>query len=314
MSRYLVTGGAGFIGSHICEELLRQGQSVTVLDNFSTGHHENLREMERDLRIVEGDLRDVVTVREAMRGSDYVLHQGALPSVPRSVADPIATHQVNTEGTLNVLVAARDAGIKRVVFASSSSVYGDTPLLPKREDMAPNPKSPYAVSKLAGEHYCRVFYEIYGLETVSLRYFNVFGPRQDPDSQYAAAIARFIRALFDGGNITIHGDGEQTRDFTYVANAVQANLLAARAPDAAGQTFNIACGCRTSLNEVVRHLAEISGRKPHVKHGPARPADVKHSLADTSAAARVLSYQPAVAFEEGLRRTVEAERAARSLA
>ncbi|HUT73651.1 MAG TPA: SDR family oxidoreductase [Armatimonadota bacterium] len=310
MSRYLVTGGAGFIGSHICEELLRRGQWITILDNFSTGHRENLRDLERELRIIKGDLRDVVTVREAMRGSDYVLHQGALPSVPRSVADPIATHQVNTEGTLNVLVAARDAGIKRVVFASSSSVYGDTPLLPKREDMAPNPKSPYAVSKLAGEHYCRVFYEIYGLETVALRYFNVFGPRQDPDSQYAAVIAKFTRALLDGGEITVYGDGEQTRDFTYVANVVEANLLATGAPGAAGKVFNIACGDQVSLNQVIRHLAELVHRESEVVYQPPRAGDVKHSRADIASASSVLGYRVKVAFDEGLARTLRAINAA----
>jgi len=310
MSRYLITGGAGFIGSHICEELLRRGEAVTVLDNFATGRRENLRHLERELRLIEGDLRDLVTVREAVRGADYVLHQGALPSVPRSVADPITTHQVNTEGTLNVLVAARDEGVKRVVFASSSSVYGDTPILPKREDMPPAPKSPYAVSKLTGEHYCRVFCEIYGLETVALRYFNVFGPRQDPNSQYAAAIAKFARALLDGGEITVYGDGEQTRDFTYVANVVEANLLAAKAPDAASRVFNIAGGRRISLNQVVRLLADITGREARVHHDPPRPGDVKDSLADTNAAAQVLRYQPRVAFEQGLRETVEAAQAA----
>jgi len=306
MSGYLVTGGAGFIGSHICEELLRRGESVAVLDNFATGKRENLRHLARDLRIIKGDLRDLVVVREAVRGADYVLHQGALPSVPRSVADPVTSHQVNTEGTLNVLVAARDAGVKRVVFASSSSVYGDTPVLPKREDMPPNPKSPYAVSKLTGEHYCRVFYEIYGLETVALRYFNVFGPRQDPDSQYAAAIAKFTRAMLDGGEITVYGDGEQTRDFTYVANVVEANLLATGAPGAAGKVFNIACGDQVSLNQVIRHLAELVHRESEVVYQPPRAGDVKHSRADIASASSILGYRVKVAFDEGLARTLRA--------
>jgi len=306
MSGYLVTGGAGFIGSHICEELLRRGESVAVLDNFATGKRENLRHLARDLRIIKGDLRDLVVVREAVRGADYVLHQGALPSVPRSVADPVTSHQVNTEGTLNVLVAARDAGVKRVVFASSSSVYGDTPVLPKREDMPPNPKSPYAVSKLTGEHYCRVFYEIYGLETVALRYFNVFGPRQDPDSQYAAAIAKFTRAMLDGGEITVYGDGEQTRDFTYVANVVEANLLATGAPGAAGKVFNIACGDQVSLNQVIRHLAELVRRESEVVYQPPRAGDVKHSRADIASASSILGYRVKVAFDEGLARTLRA--------
>ena len=300
MSRYLVTGGAGFIGSHICEELLRRGEGVVVLDNFATGRRENLEHLLGDLELIEGDLRDLDTVRRAVKGADYVLHQGALPSVPRSVADPITTHEVNTLGTLNVLVAARDERVKRLVFASSSSVYGDTPVLPKREDMPPAPKSPYAVSKLAAECYCRVFYQLYGLETVALRYFNVFGPRQNPHSQYAAAIAKFVQAMRDGGTITIYGDGSQTRDFTYVANVVEANLLAAAAPAGAGGVFNIACGQHVSLNEVVSLLAEIAGRAPQVLYEPARPGDVKHSFADTSAAQETLGYRPLLSFERGL--------------
>ncbi len=310
MNRYLVTGGAGFIGSHLCEELVCRGESVTVLDNFATGRRENLSAIAQRLRIVEGDLRDLAIVRQAVQVADYILHQGALPSVPRSVTDPITTHQVNTEGTLNVLVAARDERIKRVVFASSSSVYGDTPVLPKREDMAPAPKSPYAVSKLVGEHYCRVFCDIYGLETVCLRYFNVFGPRQDPTSEYAAAITKFVRAILDGAQMTIYGDGEQTRDFTYVANVVEANLLAAKAPGAAGQVINIACGCQISLNEVVRCLAGISGCEPQVQCDPPRPGDVKHSRADISRAEALLGYQVQVPLEAGLRLTLEWSRGA----
>ncbi len=242
MSLYLVTGGAGFIGSNIVERLVRQGERVRVLDNLSTGKRENLVSWLDRLELIEGDIRDVETVHGAMAGVDYVLHQAALPSVPRSVADPLASHQVNATGTLNVLPAARDAGVKRLVYASSSSVYGDSPTLPKQEEMPTNPISPYAVSKLAGENYCRVFFRVYGLETVCLRYFNVFGPRQDPTSQYAAVIPRFITAMLDGRRPVIYGDGRQSRDFTYIENVVEANLLACQAKDVAGEVLNIACG------------------------------------------------------------------------
>jgi len=308
MARYLVTGGAGFIGSHLVETLVARGDQVRVLDNFATGRRENLRDLEDHIGLIVGDLRDPPAVAQAVRDVEVVFHQGALPSVPRSVRDPLTTHEVNVTGTLNVLVAARDAGVRRVVFASSSSVYGDTPTLPKREEMAPAPKSPYAVSKLAAEHYCRVFHQVFGLETVCLRYFNVFGPRQDPNSQYSAAIPKFIWAMLDGGEIAIYGDGGQTRDFTYVANVVQANLQAASAPGAAGQVFNIACGRQVALNEVIARLAEIMGRQPHLRYEPARAGDVLHSLADTQAARRVLAYEPRVTLEEGLGHTVEAAR------
>jgi len=314
MRSFLVTGGAGFIGSHLVDALVGRGDRVRVFDNLSTGSRRNLEHLEGRFEWVVADLRDPAAVAEAMRGVEVVFHEGALPSVPRSVADPVTTHQVNVDGTLHVLVAARDAGARRVVFASSSSVYGDTPVLPKREEMAPAPKSPYAVSKLAAEHYCRVFHQVYGLETVCLRYFNVFGPRQSAQSQYAAAIAKFIGAMLDGSEITIYGDGEQTRDFSYVANVVAANLQAADAADAAGQVFNIACGRRIRLNEVVSRLTEIVGRQPPLRFEASRSGDVKDSLADITAAGRVLHYEPQVSFEQGLRLTVEAAQAARSAA
>jgi len=245
---YLVTGGAGFIGSHLVEELVKQGQRVRVIDNLSTGKKENIKPFLGEIEFVEGDIRDLELVRAAMDGVEYVLHQAAVPSVPRSVKDPLTSNSVNVEGTLNILVAARDADVKRVVYASSSSVYGDTPVLPKHEDMKQEPRSPYAVSKLTGELYCQVFYYVYGLETVVLRYFNVFGPQQDPKSQYAAVVPKFITALLHGESPTIFGDGEQSRDFTYIENVVAANLLATKAPDVAGEVFNIAYGERITVN------------------------------------------------------------------
>jgi nucleoside-diphosphate-sugar epimerase len=284
---------------------LERGHEVRVFDNLSTGRRGNLAHLEGRIEFLLGDLRDPAAVAEAMRGVEVVLHQGALPSVPRSVRDPVTTHEVNVTGTLNVLVAARDAGARRVVIASSSSVYGDTPVLPKCEEMTPAPKSPYAVSKLAGEHYARVFYQVYGLETVSLRYFNVFGPRQDPASQYAAVIPRFIRSLLNGGEITIYGDGEQTRDFTYVANVVSANLLAAQAPQAAGQVLNVACGEQSSLNSVVHEMARLLGREPKATFCPARPGEVRDSLADITRARELLGYLPLRDLRAGLAITVE---------
>jgi len=304
MSIYLVTGGSGFIGSHIVDALVSQSQVVRVFDNFSTGKRENLRNSIGQIELIEGDIRDQSAVREAVTGVDYVLHQAALPSVPRSIQDPLATHEANATGTLNVLAASREAGVKRVVYASSSSVYGNTPELPKREEMTPRPLSPYAASKLAGEVYCRAFCHSYGLETVCLRYFNVFGPRQDPESQYAAVIPRFICALLDGADICIYGDGEQTRDFTYVGNVVQADLLAATAPQAAGRAYNIACGERTSLLSLLRLLGILTGRTPHLVFEEARPGDVRDSLADVREAETRLGYAVSTSLEEGLRRTV----------
>jgi len=299
--RYLVTGGAGFIGSNIVEELVRRGERVRILDNFSTGKRENIALFLEDIELIEGDLRCLSTVRQAAEGVDYILHQGAFPSVQRSIDNPLDTDECNVRGTLNLLVAARDAGVRRVVYASSSSVYGDTPTLPKIEDMKPAPLSPYAVSKLAGEHYCRVFYQVYGLETVALRYFNVFGPRQDPTSQYAAVIPKFVTAMLKGEQPVIYGDGEQSRDFGYVTNAVQANLLAATAPNVGGQVFNIACGQRYSLLDLVAAINRILGTDIVPLHTAPRVGDVKHSLADISRAREMLGYQAEVGFEEGLR-------------
>jgi nucleoside-diphosphate-sugar epimerase len=301
---YLVTGGAGFIGSNIVEELLRRDERVRVLDNFSTGRKENLAPLLGLVELIEGDLRDLPTVRRAVEGVDYILHQAALPSVQRSIDDPLATHAANTTGTLNLLLAAHEAGVKRVVFAASSSVYGDSPTLPKREDMLPQPKSPYAVSKLTGEHYCRAFTEVHGLETVCLRYFNVFGPRQDPASQYAAVIPLFITAILQGKPPTVHGDGLQSRDFTYVSNVVHANLLAATAPGVAGRVFNVACGQRYTLLDLIAALNDILGTQVAPAHTDPRPGDVRHSLADITAAQEALGYQVVVDFREGLRRTV----------
>ncbi len=308
---YLVTGGAGFIGSNLVKELSQRGDAVRVLDNFSTGKRENLGLFQDRVELIEGDLRSYHIVHEAVQGVEIIFHQGALPSVHRSVNDPITTNQVNVEGTLNLLDAARDAGVRRVVYASSSSIYGENVDTPKQEEMTPRPISPYAVAKLAGEKYCQVFTSTYGLETVSLRYFNVFGPGQDPKSKYSAVIPLFITAFLDGGRITIHGDGEQSRDFTYVDNVVQANLLAAEAPDVAGGIFNAACGAKMTLNEMVQHLREITDVDVEVTYAPARPGDVKHSLADISKARETLGYRPAISSAEGLRLSVEWYLAAR---
>jgi len=302
---YLVTGGAGFIGSHLVERLVKEGERVRVFDNLSTGRSENIEPFLSEIEFIDGDIRDSGLVREAMGGVDYVLHQAAVPSVPRSVKDPLTTNSVNVGGTLNVLIAARDAAVKRVVYASSSSVCGDTPVLPKHEEMKPAPRSPYAVSKLGGELYCQAFYHVYGLETVALRYFNVFGPRQDPKSQYAAVIPKFITALLHGEPPTIFGDGEQSRDFTYIENVVEANLLAAKAPGVAGEVFNIACGDRITVNELARLLAEIIGVNIEPEHASPRLGDVRHSLADISKAKRLLGYESKVDVHAGLKQTVE---------
>jgi len=310
--RFLVTGGAGFIGSNIVHTLVRKGERVRVLDNLSTGNQDNLRDILGEIELIEGDIRDINTVGEAVKGVEVILHQAALPSVARSVENPIDTNDVNIRGTLNLLIAARDAGVKRVVYASSSSIYGDTPTLPKREDMPPNPISPYALTKYVGERYCQIFTWIYGLETVSLRYFNVFGPRQNPHSQYAAVIPIFIGAYLTDTPPTIFGDGEQSRDFTYIENVVQANLLAAEAEGVAGEVFNIACGSRTTVNELARMIAEIVGSDVKPVHGPPRPGDVRHSQADISKAKRMLGYEPSVSLIEGLKRTVEWYRKAQS--
>jgi len=308
--RYLVTGGAGFIGSNLTRALLANGHRVRVLDNFLTGKRENLAGLADAhggaFELMEGDIRDRAATRKAMEGVEYVLHQGALPSVPRSVADPVLTNDINVVGTVNVLVAARDAGVRRVVFAASSSAYGDTPELPKRESMTPNPKSPYAAQKLTGEHYMRIFHEVYGLETVSLRYFNVFGPRQDPQSMYAAVIPRFITCVMRGEPPTVYGDGRQTRDFTYIDNVIQANLAACSAPKAAcGGVFNIACGERVSLLDILEIVYALAGKRVDPVFEPSRPGDVRDSLADISRAREIVGYDPKVPFREGLRTTFD---------
>jgi UDP-glucose 4-epimerase len=296
----LVTGGAGFIGSHLVEALLRRGDEVRVLDNFSTGFRSNLAAVDGEFELLEGDLRSYERVHAAVRGCDAVLHQGALPSVPRSVQDPLTSSEINIGGTLNVLLTARDESVRRVVVASSSSIYGDTPGLPRVETMAASPLAPYAVAKLAAEQYALSFNRVYGLQTVALRYFNVFGPRQDPLSQYSAVIPKFIVALQHGEAPVIFGDGEQSRDFTFIDDVVQANLLAIDAPEAAGRTFNIACGRQRSLNDLVRILNGVLGTHVDPVYAEPRPGDVVHSLADIGLARRYLGYEPAVDFEAGL--------------
>ena len=300
----LVTGGAGFIGSNICHYLAGRGVRLRVLDNLSTGSLANLEGIEGEVDFIEADLAELELVRKAMEGVDFVLHQGALPSVPRSIDDPLASHAANATGTLNVLVAASTAGVNRVVYASSSSVYGNSAELPKREDMTPAPISPYAAGKLAGEHYCRAFFSVHGLKVVVLRYFNVFGPRQNPYSAYAAVIPKFAICLLAGEPPTVYGDGEQSRDFTYVDNVVEANLLALQAAQAPGRIFNIACESAITLNQVLAILQQLTGLEIGPRHGPPRPGDVRHSLADISLARGALGYEPTVTVEEGLRRTV----------
>ena len=307
MSTYLITGVAGFIGSALARAVLAQGDQVRGLDNFSTGKRQNLAEIGDRIDLREADLLDLNAVRTACQGVDFIFHEAAIPSVPRSVKDPLESNRANVDGTVNLLVAARDAKVKRVVYAASSSAYGDTPTLPKREDMIPNPISPYAVAKLAGEHYMASFWRCYGLETVALRYFNIFGPRQDPTSPYSGVLAKFITLMLRGEQPAIFGDGQQSRDFTYVENVVNANLLACKAPasEVAGRVFNIATGHRIDLNETFRVLKKLTGYAGELKYGPERAGDVKHSLADLSRAEKHLGYKPTVDFEEGLRRTVE---------
>jgi len=300
---YLVTGGAGFIGSHLVEELLRRGEKVRIADNFSTGKRENLP-AQTHVDLVDGDVSDPSVARRAVAGCDYVLHQAAIPSVPRSVKDPVTSHRANVEGTLQMLVAARDAKVKRLVFAGSSSVYGDTAVLPKREDMRSNPLSPYALQKLIGEQYCQLFTKLYGLETVTTRYFNVFGPRQDPGSPYSGVISLFIDAMTSGKAPRIYGDGRQTRDFTYVADVVNGVLRCCDAPNVAGEVINVAAGGRVSLLELIRALQVITGKNTEPEFGPTREGDVKDSQADIFKARQMLGFEPGVPFDEGLRRTV----------
>ncbi len=306
--RALVTGGAGFIGSQLAGELCARGHEIRVLDNFSTGHRANLAALEGDLELVEGDIQSYERVHNAVQGCEVVFHQAALPSVPRSVQDPLTSNAANVVGTLNVLLSARDSEVRRVVYASSSSVYGATETLPKHEELPATPISPYAVAKLAGEGYCRSFSQVYGLETVALRYFNVFGPRQDPLSQYAAVIPNFITACLDGRAPKVFGDGEQSRDFTFVGDVVRANLLAAEAEGVSGSCFNIAAGKRITINHLVEAVRSATGCEIEVEHEPARPGDVRHSLADLTRARQELGYEPATGLREGLRLTVDALR------
>ena len=307
MALYLITGIGGFIGSSLARAILARGEQVRGVDNFSTGNRKNIAELLDRIDFREADILDLDAMHKACAGVDYVLHQAAIPSVPKSVLDPLASNRANLDGTVNVLVAARDAKVKRVVFAASSSVYGETPTLPKRESMTPDPISPYAVAKLASEHYLISFYRCYQLETVALRYFNIFGPRQDPSSPYSGVLAKFITIMLRGEQPAIYGDGEQSRDFTYIDNAVEANLLACQAPaaKAAGQVFNVATGRRVSLNETFKLLQGLTSYSGQPKYEPERGGDIKHSLADISKAEAALGYKPKVDFEEGLRRTVE---------
>jgi len=311
MPNFLVTGGAGFIGSNIVRALLNRGDTVRVLDNLSTGKPENLNfsdvapDLVNNLETVEGDITDLDTCRGALDGVEYVLHQAAIPSVPRSIAQPRESNQANVDGTLNLLLAARDGGVKRLVFASSSAVYGDSPGFPRKETIIPRPLSPYAVQKLTAEHYLRIFHDLYGLETVSLRYFNVFGPNQDPNSEYAAVIPRFIKAFLTGTSPTVYGDGEQSRDFTYVDNVVYGNLLAVEAKDAPGKVINLACGGQLTLNQLLVHLKRITGSDAQAVYTDPRPGDVRHSWADISVSEQVLDYKTQVALEEGLGKTVD---------
>ena len=303
--RYLVTGGAGFIGSNTVDELVRRGHSVVVLDDLSSGKEDNLAELRSKITFMKGSITDIEVVRKAMHEADYVMHLAARTSVPRSVKDPIETNRINIDGTLNVLVAARDAKVKRVMFAASSSAYGETATLPKVETMQPQPISPYGVTKFVGELYLQTFGRCYGMENVSLRYFNIFGPRQDPSSPYSGVLAKYCTAFLEETQPVVYGDGEQTRDFTYVENAVQANILACEAPNVSGKVFNVGTGGRTSLNQVLKALGEISGNKLEAKYDPPRDGDIRDSQADISQAREFLGYDPQVLFEEGLKKTFD---------
>lgn len=305
MASYLITGGAGFIGSHLAEELVRRGEKVRILDNFDSGTLENISQFQKSIDLVESDLQDLDILRKALDSIEYVIHLAAVRSVPRSVDDPLSTNEINVQGTLNVLWTAKEAGVKRVVNASSSSIYGGSDTLPQLETQPPNPLSPYAVSKLAAEYYCRVFSQIYGLETVSLRYFNVFGPRQDPSSQYAVVVPIFINAGLNGRQAEVHGDGLQTRDFTYIDNTVEATLLAAVAPNVSGKVFNVACAEHHSVLDLLKTVKQILGVPIKYVHTAPRAGDARHTQADITLARELLNYQPKVSFEEGLQRTVE---------
>ncbi|RIK63469.1 MAG: LPS biosynthesis protein WbpP [Planctomycetota bacterium] len=304
MTDFLVTGGAGFIGSHIVQRLVEQGRRVRVLDNFATGRRENLTEVAGRIELIEGDMADPQIAQRACQGVDVVLHQAAIPSVPKSVADPATSHRANVEGTFQLLVAAREAGVRRFVYAGSSSAYGESKTLPKVETMATDPLSPYAVQKLTGEYYCRAFARCYGMQTLTMRYFNVFGPRQDPKSQYAAAIPAFVTSILRSQPPTVYGDGEQTRDFTYIENVVEANLLAATAPRTAGEVINVACGGHVTVNEIIRDINKLLGKDIQPSYVPARNGDIRHSWADISLAEKVIGYRPKVTFAEGLQRAI----------
>jgi nucleoside-diphosphate-sugar epimerase len=301
----LVTGGAGFIGSNLVRGLLKEGKAVRVIDNLTTGNISNLEDILDQIEFIEGDIRDLSIIQKASENIRYVFHQAALPSVPRSVERPIDSNQSNIDGTLNVLLAARDKGVKRVIYAGSSSVYGDTPELPKKEDMRPHPLSPYAVTKLTGEYYCKVFSDVYGLETITIRYFNVFGPRQNPESQYAAVIPKFIDAFLKGESPIVFGDGQQSRDFTFVDNVVYANILCSKAKKTAGEVINIATSYQISLNELISILKKITGREIDPVYTNPREGDIKHSLADISQAKNLIGYKPIVGLEQGLIKTFQ---------
>lgn len=303
--KFLVTGGAGFIGSNIVEELLKRNYFVRILDNFSTGKRERIEQFLNKVELIEGDIRNEQDLKRALDGIDFVLHQAALRSVPRSVDDPLSTNEVNITGTLKLQLAAHQAKVKRVVYASSSSVYGDSKNIPQKETQTPSPISPYAVSKLSAENYCQVFAKTFGMETVSLRYFNVFGPRQDPESKYAAVIPQFIQSVLNNSQIEVHGDGKQSRDFTYIDNVVSANILAALTPGISGQVFNIACGKSNSVLDIVKTLEEITSSKLQRNHIAPRAGDVRRTCADISKAKKLLKYSPKVEFKEGLKRTFE---------
>jgi nucleoside-diphosphate-sugar epimerase len=309
MATYVVTGGGGFIGSHIVEELLRRRETVKLIDNFSTGKRANVEAFKNKADIIETDISEGKNLVDIFKGADYVIHQAAIPSVPKSILDPVTSHRSNVNGTLNVLIAARDAGVKRVVYASSSSLYGDSPTLPKHEEMMPKPLSPYGAQKLFGEMYCQVFTRSYRLETVALRYFNVFGPRQDPSSPYSGVLALFIPAVLQDRRPTIYGDGLQSRDFTYVQNVVDANLLACTVPGVGGQVFNIARGDRITVNSILQQINKITGKDVPPIYSEPRAGDIKHSQADITRAREHLGYEARISFEEGLRRTIEWYRA-----
>lgn len=302
---FLVTGGAGFIGSHLVERLVRDGRRVRVLDNFITGKRENLAPFSDRIELVEGDLADPAVCQRACQGVRAILHEAALPSVPKSVADPVASHRSNIQGTFNLLVAAKDANVQRFVYAGSSSAYGESETLPKVESMPSSPLSPYAVQKLTGEFYCTVFARCYGLQTLTIRYFNVFGPRQDPNSQYAAAIPAFITAILENRSPTVYGDGEQTRDFTYIDNIVEANLLAVNAKQTRGEVINVACGESISINAIISEINAALGKNVRPNYVPVRPGDIKHSWADIALASRIIGFKPVVSFRDGLKKAIE---------